>query len=127
VFLLSRVHEEHIHGTPAKAAMLDGVGYSGKVVAAAGAIMGAVFLAFLFEDQRMLQLIGFGLGVAVLVDAFIVRLVIVPAIMTVLGERAWAFPRWLDRIVPNVNIEGPAEEDDLTYQPSGSLPAGSGS
>ena len=128
VFLLSRVHEEHIHGTPAKDAMLDGVGYSGRVVAAAGAIMGAVFVSFLLEDQRMLQLIGFGLGFAILVDAFIVRLVLVPAIMTVLGERAWVFPRWLDRIVPNVSIEGPAEEDDAaTGGAPGSLAAGSGS
>jgi RND superfamily putative drug exporter len=111
VFLLSRVHEEHVHGTAARPAMLDGVGYSGKVVAAAGAIMGSVFLSFVLEGVRMLQLIGFGLGVAVLIDAFIVRLVLVPAMMTVLGERAWVFPASLDRIVPNINVEGPAEQD----------------
>ena len=110
VFLLSRVHEEHIHGAPARPAMLDGVGYSGKVVAAAGAIMGSVFLSFVLEDMRMLQLIGFGLGIAVLIDAFVVRLVLVPALMTVLGERGWIFPAWLDRIVPNITIEGPAPD-----------------
>ena len=117
VFLLSRVHEEHIHGTPARAAMLDGVGFSGRVVAAAGAIMGSVFLSFLLEDMRMLQMIGFGLGVAVLIDAFVVRLVLVPAAMTVLGERAWTFPAWLDRIVPNLNIEGPTNEPDAPVSP----------
>lgn len=106
VFLLSRVHEEHAHGVNAKTAMLDGVGYSGKVVAAAGAIMGAVFLSFMLEDMRILQLMGFGLGIAVLVDAFIVRLILVPAVMTVLDERAWSFPDWLDRVVPNINVEG---------------------
>lgn len=112
VFLLSRVHEEHAHGQPARRAMLDGVGFSGRVVAAAGAIMAAVFLSFVLEDLRMLQMIGFGLGIAVLIDAFVVRLVLVPAIMTVLDERAWWFPAWLDRVVPNINVEGGASEGD---------------
>lgn len=106
VFLLSRVHEEHGKGASAQEAMLDGIGYSGKVVAAAGTIMGAVFLSFVLENLRMLQMIGFGLGVAILIDAFIVRLILVPAIMTVLDERAWYFPSWLQRIVPRLNVEG---------------------
>jgi RND superfamily putative drug exporter len=112
VFLLSRVHEEHANGQPARLAMLDGVGYSGRVVAAAGAIMAAVFLSFVLEDLRMLQMIGFGLGIAVLIDAFVVRMVLVPAIMTVLDERAWWFPSWLDRIVPNINVEGNAPQEE---------------
>lgn len=108
VFLLSRVHEEVVHRTPARRAMLLGVGYSGRVVAAAGTIMAAVFLGFFLEDVRTIKMIGFGLGVAVFVDAFLVRLVLVPAVMTLLGERAWYIPRWLDRSLPRVSIEGPA-------------------
>lgn len=106
VFLLSRVHEEQVHGTDAKEAMLDGVGYSGKVVAAAGAIMAAVFLSFVLEDMRMIQMLGFGLGFAILVDAFLVRLVLVPAVMTMVGKWAWWMPAGLKRVIPNINIEG---------------------
>ncbi len=117
VFLLSRVHEEHVHGTSAKAAMLDGVGYSGKVVAAAGAIMAAVFLSFVLEDMRMIQMLGFGLGFAILIDAFVVRLVLVPTVMTLVGERGWWIPSWLDRILPRINVEGeslPMETESVT-------------
>lgn len=90
----------------AKTAMLDGVGYSGKVVAAAGAIMAAVFLSFVLGDMRMIQMLGFGLGVAILVDAFIVRLLLVPAVMTLVGEKGWWMPKWLDKILPTINVEG---------------------
>jgi RND superfamily putative drug exporter len=117
VFLLSRVHEEHVHGTNAKDAMLDGVGYSGKVVAAAGAIMAAVFLSFVLEDMRMIQMLGFGLGFAILIDAFVVRLVLVPSVMTLVGERGWWIPAWLDRILPRINVEGeslPVEDNSAT-------------
>ena len=89
--------------------MLLGVGNSGRVVAAAGTIMAAVFLGFFLEDIRTIKMIGFGLGFAVFVDAFLVRLVLVPALMTLLGERAWYMPRWLDRLLPRVSIEGPAD------------------
>jgi RND superfamily putative drug exporter len=117
VFLLSRVHEEHVHGTAAKAAMLDGVGYSGKVVAAAGAIMAAVFLSFVLEDMRMIQMLGFGLGFAILIDAFVVRLVLVPAVMILVGERGWWIPAWLDKTLPRINVEGeslPADDNSAT-------------
>lgn len=106
VFLLSRVHEEHVNATDAKEAMLDGIGYSGKVVAAAGAIMAAVFLSFVLEDMRMIQMLGFGLGFAILVDAFLVRLVLVPALMTMAGKWGWWMPDGLQRVLPNINIEG---------------------
>lgn len=111
VFLLSRVHEEHAHGVDAKSAMLDGIGYSGKVVAAAGAIMAAVFLSFILGDMRMIQMLGFGLGFAILVDAFIVRLALVPALMTLVGEKGWWMPAWLDKILPTINVEGTTEPD----------------
>ncbi len=111
VFLLSRVHEEVVHHTPARRAMLMGVGYSGRVVAAAGTILAAVFLGFFLQDTRTIKMIGFGLGFAVFVDAFLVRLILVPAVMTLLGERAWYIPAWLDRILPRVSLEGPAPPD----------------
>jgi RND superfamily putative drug exporter len=119
VFLLSRVHEEVVHHTPARRAMLMGVGYSGRVVAAAGAIMAAVFLGFFLEDNRTIKMIGFGLGFAVFVDAFLVRLILVPAVMTLLGKRAWYIPTWLDRILPRVSVEGPAEPDPSRVDPAG--------
>ncbi len=118
VFLLSRVHEEVVHHTPARRAMLMGVGYSGRVVAAAGAIMAAVFLGFFLEDNRTIKMIGFGLGFAVFVDAFLVRLILVPAVMTLLGQRAWYIPAWLDRILPRVSVEGPAEPESPRDDPS---------
>jgi putative drug exporter of the RND superfamily len=116
VFLLSRVHEEHSHGRPARRAMLDGVGYSGKVVAAAGAIMTSVFLAFVLGDSRVIKELGFGVGFAIIVDAFLVRLVLVPAIITLLGDRAWYMPAWLDWILPRFNVEG-APDPDVDYTP----------
>ena len=126
VFLLSRVHEEVVHHTPARRAMLMGVGYSGRIVAAAGTIMAAVFLGFFLEDNRTIKMIGFGLGFAVFVDAFLVRLILVPAVMTLLGKRAWYIPAWLDRILPRVSIEGPAEpapdHDDLADHPATTQP-----
>ena len=110
VFLLSRVHEEQVHGTEPKEAMLDGIGYSGKVVAAAGAIMAAVFLSFVLEDMRVIQMLGFGLGFAILVDAFIVRLILVPAVMTIADKWAWWMPAGLEKILPNINVEGETPE-----------------
>jgi RND superfamily putative drug exporter len=111
VFLISRVHEEHSHGRPARRAMLDGVGYSGKVVAAAGAIMTSVFLAFVLGDSRVIKEIGFGLGAAIFMDAFLVRLILVPAVMTLLGERAWYMPAWLNRNLPKINVDGEPDPD----------------
>ena len=111
VFLLSRVHEEHAHGVNARASMLDGVGYSGKVVAAAGAIMASVFLSFVLGDVRMIQMMGFGLGFAILVDAFIVRLILVPTVMTLVGEAGWWMPNWLQKVLPNINVEGETDLD----------------
>lgn len=111
VFLLSRVHEEHSHGRPARRAMLIGLGYSGKVVAAAGAIMTSVFLAFVLGDSVAIKEIGFGLGVAVIFDAFLVRLILVPAVMTLLDKWAWYMPAWLDRILPKLNVEGEPDPD----------------
>ncbi len=107
VFLMTRVHEEHLHHRDTSTAMLNGVGFTARVIAAAAAIMGSVFLAFALGDTRVIKEFGLGLGVAILADAFIVRLALVPAVMHLLGERAWSMPAWLDRMLPRVNVEGP--------------------
>jgi RND superfamily putative drug exporter len=107
VFLMTRVHEEHLHHRDTSAAMLHGAGFTARVIAAAAAIMGSVFLSFALSDTRVIKEFGLGLGVAILADAFIVRVALVPAVMHLLGERAWYMPAWLDRVLPRVNVEGP--------------------
>jgi uncharacterized membrane protein YdfJ with MMPL/SSD domain len=114
VFLVSRMHERHEHGESADESVLHGMAQSGRVVCAAALIMAAVFGGFLFQDDAIIKSIAFALTVGVLVDAFVVRMTLVPAVMFLLGSKAWAFPSWLDRITPNVDIEGaslPARQD----------------
>lgn len=108
-FLVSGMHEAYMHTKNAREAVVHGFGAGGKVVAAAGAIMVSVFAGFISNHDSTIQAIGFGLAVGILVDAFLVRMTIVPAIMTLLGKAAWWLPRRLDRILPHVSIEG---EDD---------------
>jgi RND superfamily putative drug exporter len=109
-FLVSSMHEAYHYSKDAKKAVVDGFGLGSKVVTAAGVIMVAVFAGFISNHDVTVQAIGFGLAVGILVDAFIVRMTIVPAVMTLLGQAAWWLPKWLDRIIPHVSIEG--EEDD---------------
>ena len=111
VFLVSRVREEYVRDGDARAAVRAGVGAIGKVIVAAGIIMGVVFWAFVLSDDRTVKAFGLGLGVAILVDALIVRMVLVPAVMHLLGRHAWYIPRWLDRLLPAITIE-PAEHDE---------------
>jgi RND superfamily putative drug exporter len=80
---------------------------------AAALIMGTVFLSFLLGDDRVIKEFGLGLGVAILVDAFVVRLVVVPTVLRMLGERAWWMPRWLDRALPRLTVEPPTSEEVL--------------
>jgi RND superfamily putative drug exporter len=92
----------------------------GKVVVAAALIMTSVFLSFLLSDSSLVKQFGLALGVSILIDAFIVRLTLVPAVMQVLGERMWWIPRWLDRILPPLTIEPSFDsraEDDPTVPP----------
>ncbi|MNR48277.1 Membrane protein YdfJ [compost metagenome] len=105
------MHEAYGRSGNAKKAVVDGFALGSKVVTAAGVIMVAVFAGFIFNHDATIQAIGFGLGLGILVDAFIVRMTIVPAVMTLLGKSAWWLPKWLDRIVPHVSIEG--EEEPL--------------
>ncbi len=110
VFLMSRIREEHIHGKQTKLAVADGVGAIGRVVFAAAVIMSAVFIAFLLTPDRVSKEFGLLLAVAILTDALIMRLTVVPALLSLLGEKSWYMPRWLDKILPNLTIEPPTEE-----------------
>jgi RND superfamily putative drug exporter len=105
-FLVSSMHETHMHTKDAKKAVINGFGIGSKVVTAAAIIMVSVFAGFITNTDQTIQTIGFGLAAGVLLDAFVVRMTIVPAVMTLLGNSAWWLPKWLDKIVPHISIEG---------------------
>jgi RND superfamily putative drug exporter len=106
VFLLSQVRERHQAGRPTHAAVADGLAATMRVIGAAAAIMATVFLAFLANSSRPIKEFGLGLAVAVFVDAIVIRLVLVPAAMQLLGEWNWWMPRWLDHLLPRLELEG---------------------
>jgi len=106
VFIVSRVREEFVHGRHANDATVQGLGHGARVVTAAALIMASVFAGFILVHDPIIKAIGFGLTIGVLIDAFVVRMTLVPAILSLLGDRAWWFPRWLDRLTPRVDIEG---------------------
>ncbi|MGI5440343.1 MMPL family transporter [Streptomyces shenzhenensis] len=106
VFLVSRMREAYVHGDRAPQAVVTGFRHSARVVAAAAVIMIAVFSGFVGADESMIKTIGFGLAVAVLFDAFVVRMALVPAVLALLGDKAWWLPKWLDRLLPRVDVEG---------------------
>ncbi len=106
VFLVSRMREAYVRSGNAREAIVTGYGQSGRVVTAAAVIMTGVFAAFLMDPDPVIKSIGLSLAFGVLADAFIVRMTLVPAVMALLGDRAWKLPRRLGRIVPNVDIEG---------------------
>jgi putative drug exporter of the RND superfamily len=110
VFLLSRIKEEWVRTRDSHLSVANGLAVTAKVITAAAAIMIVVFGSFLFEPDRIFKLFGLGLAVAVLLDATVVRLLLVPATMELLGDRNWWLPRWLDRILPTIHVEGPAEQ-----------------
>jgi putative drug exporter of the RND superfamily len=107
VFLMSRIREEHVHGLKTQAAVEHGIAAIGRVVVAAAVIMGTVFAAFILTADRISKEFGLLLAVAILTDALIVRMTLVPSLLTLLGEKSWYIPRWLDRALPNVTIEPP--------------------
>ncbi|MEE1755247.1 MMPL family transporter [Streptomyces sp. SP18CS02] len=106
VFLVSRMREAYVHGARPGQAVVTGFQYGGRVVGAAAIIMTSVFSGFVMEDNDFVKMMGFGLSTAVLFDAFVVRMAIVPALFALLGKSAWWLPRWLDRLLPNVDVEG---------------------
>ncbi len=106
VFLVTRIREAHIHGADFGEAVVDGFRNSARVVTAAAAIMTSVFAAFMLIDEPIIRSMGFALAVAVIFDAFVVRLVLIPALLYLLHERSWWLPSWLDRAMPDVDVEG---------------------
>ena len=106
VFLVTRMREAFVHGDTAREAVVDGFRHGARVVAAAAAIMISVFAAFMLQDQPLIQSIGFALAAAVFFDAVIVRMTLIPALMYLMGDRAWWLPHWVDRILPDVDVEG---------------------
>ncbi|MEA2178124.1 MAG: hypothetical protein QOG77_1421, partial [Solirubrobacteraceae bacterium] len=106
VFLLSRVHEAYNEGDRPRESVIHGMARIGKVILFAALIMSAVFLAFVSTNDVISKMFGVGLGLAILIDVLIVRLVVAPAVVTLLGDRAWWLPGWLDRLLPNVSLEG---------------------
>jgi RND superfamily putative drug exporter len=106
VFLVTRMREAYVHGEKPTQAVVTGFRHGARVVTAAAIIMIAVFSGFIGSSESMIKMIGFGLAIAVFFDAFIVRMAIVPAVLALLGKRAWWLPKWLDRALPNVDVEG---------------------
>ncbi|MGE4426112.1 MAG: MMPL family transporter [Solirubrobacteraceae bacterium] len=106
VFLLSRIHEAYKEGDGPRESVINGLARIAKVVLFAGLIMASVFLAFVTTDDTISKMFGVGLGMAILIDVLIVRLLIAPAVVVLLGDKAWWLPKWLDRILPNVSLEG---------------------
>jgi RND superfamily putative drug exporter len=111
VFLMSRIREEHVHGLPTRDAVEHGIAAIGRVVVAAAVIMGTVFVAFILSADRIPKEFGILLAVAILTDALIVRMTLVPALLTLLRERAWYLPAWLDNLLPNLTIEPPHDRE----------------
>jgi uncharacterized membrane protein YdfJ with MMPL/SSD domain len=118
VFLVSRMREAFVHSGNAKESVVTGYGQSGRVVTAAAVIMTAVFAAFLLDPDPVVKSIGLSLAVGVLADAFVVRMTLVPAAMALLGRTAWKLPRRLERVVPNVDIEGEGLTERLQPAPA---------
>lgn len=106
VFLVSSMRESWVHGHPGRESVVDGFSHSSRVVVAAAVIMTSVFAGFIFNGDPMIKQIGFALAIAIAIDAFLVRMTLVPALMAVFGDRAWRLPAWLDRLLPNLDIEG---------------------
>ncbi|MFC9845661.1 MMPL family transporter [Streptomyces sp. NPDC060223] len=106
VFLVTRMREAYVHGERPNQAIVTGFNHGARVVTAAAVIMMAVFGGFIGSTESMIKMIGFGLAIAVFFDAFIVRMAIVPAVLSLLGKKAWWLPKWLDRALPNVDVEG---------------------
>jgi len=120
VFLVTRMREAYVHGESPGQAIVTGFKHGARVVTAAAVIMMAVFAGFIGSSEQMIKMIGFSLAIAVLFDAFVVRMAIVPAVLALLGKRAWWLPRWLDRALPNVDVEGEKLQKQLTEESAAS-------
>ncbi|WP_007513245.1 MMPL family transporter [Pseudofrankia saprophytica] len=123
VFLVSRIREEWAHTHDNTRSIRTGVAETAKVIATAAVIMLCVFSSFGFSGQRIVSCIGIGLALAVVVDAFVVRMILVPALLRMIGDRVWAYPRWADRLTPRLAIEGPANKIDIPSDQMDAPPA----
>jgi putative drug exporter of the RND superfamily len=112
VFLVSRMHEEWVHTGDAKYAVRHGLAMTGRVVTAAAIIMIAVFGAFAIGNERALAMMGVGFASAIFIDAFIIRLLLLPAVMHIVGPAMWWMPAWLEKRLPHLNIERPDTDTD---------------
>ena len=119
VFLVTRMREAYVHGERPDEAIISGFKLGARVVTAAAVIMISVFAGFIGASEAMIKMMGFGLAIAIVFDAFVVRMALVPAVLTLLGRKAWWLPRWLDRALPNVDVEGEKLRDQLSHQPAG--------
>lgn len=106
VFLVSSMREAYVHGRHGNESVVHGYDLASRVVLAAGIIMVSVFAGFIFAPDAMIKQIGFALAFGILIDAFIIRMTLVPAVMSVFGDKAWWLPKWLDRLLPNLDVEG---------------------
>ncbi|KWX70550.1 MMPL family transporter [Paenibacillus jilunlii] len=106
VFLVSSMREAYVHGRHGSESVIHGYDLASRVVLAAGIIMVSVFAGFIFAPDAMIKQIGFALAFGILIDAFIIRMTLVPAVMAVFGDKAWWLPKWLDRLLPNLDVEG---------------------
>jgi RND superfamily putative drug exporter len=118
VFLVSRVREEWVRRGDASAAVADGIAFTGRVISAAAAIMVCVFLSFMLGNERTIKEFGFGLAAAVFLDALVVRCVLLPAVLELLGPATWRLPAWLDARLPHINIEGTAARSGVGASPA---------
>jgi len=131
VFLVSRIHEQWTRGGDSRRAVSEGLALTGRVVTAAAAIMICVFLSFMLGESRVIKEFGLSLATAVFLDAVVVRCLLLPAVLDILGKATWSIPSWLDRVLPRLNIEGtatrlaPEDERDLaTFATEPRIPAG---
>jgi putative drug exporter of the RND superfamily len=117
VFLVSRIHEAWTRRRDPTAALVEGVGSTGRVVTAAATIMVCVFISFVLGDQRVVKLFGLSLASAVFLDAFVVRSLLLPSVLTLLGRRTWVLPAALERWLPRLAIEAPSDAEEAPPVP----------
>jgi RND superfamily putative drug exporter len=106
VFLQSRIREEYHRGAGARESVVLGLARVARIILAAGTIMAAVFLGFATDPEVVVKMIGVGLASAILIDVLVVRLIVAPAVIALLGDRAWGLPPWLERVLPRISLEG---------------------
>ena len=118
VFLQSRIREEYMQDAGPQQSVVRAMARVGRIILAAGVIMTSVFLGFVTDPDVVVKTIGLGLAAAILIDVLVVRMVIAPGVMTLLGDRAWTLPAWLDRVLPRISLEGDLREEELHPEPA---------